>query len=44
MLVYLDATICIYFVEGDQSYKARAAARLARLIADGDKTTVSDLN
>jgi len=31
MLVYLDAVICIYAVEGAPAFKARARARLATL-------------
>ena len=43
MLVYLDAVICIYFVEGAQPFKARADARMAQLKAAGDRPAVSDL-
>src|SRR5579859_2958085 len=43
MLVYLDAVICIYAVEGAPSFQARAKARLATLQAVGDQPAISDL-
>ncbi len=44
MLVYLDAVICIYAVEGAPSFQARARARLAAMRAAGDRPAISDLN
>src|SRR5438067_6682979 len=43
MLVYLDAVICIYAVEGTPSFQTRARARLAALHAAGDQPAISDL-
>ena len=43
MLVYLDAVIGIYAVEGALSFQARARARLATMRAAGDQPAISDL-
>ncbi|MBL8795445.1 MAG: PIN domain-containing protein [Planctomycetia bacterium] len=43
MLIYLDSVICIYAVAGAASFQARARARLARMLADGDQPAISDL-
>ena len=43
MLVYLDTVICIYVVEGATVLQARARAKLATLLAAGDRFAVSDL-
>jgi predicted nucleic acid-binding protein len=43
MLVYLDTVICIYTVEGPPPFMARARARMAALLAAGDRLAVSDL-
>jgi uncharacterized protein len=43
MLVYLDAVICIYAVEGSPSFQARARARLAAMGNAGDQPAISDL-
>lgn len=44
MVIYLDAVICIYAVEGAPSFKARARKRLADMQAAGDQPAISDLN
>ena len=43
MLVYLDAVICVYAVEGPPSFQVRARARLATMQAAGDQPAISDL-
>jgi predicted nucleic acid-binding protein len=43
MLVYLDAVICIYAVEGTLGFQTRARARLAAMRAVGDRPAISDL-
>jgi uncharacterized protein len=43
MLVYLDAVICIYAVEGTPSFQTRAKARLAVMRTAGDQPAISDL-
>ncbi len=43
MLVYLDTVICIYAVEGTSAFRSRARARLASLLAAGDRPAISDL-
>ena len=43
MLVYLDTVVCVYAVEGDPPFQARALERLILLRAAGDRLAVSDL-
>jgi predicted nucleic acid-binding protein len=43
MLVYFDAVICTYAVEGAPSFQVRARARLATMRASGDQPAISDL-
>jgi hypothetical protein len=42
-LVYLDSVICIYAVEGAQSFQIRAKSRLAAMRAAADQPAISDL-
>jgi predicted nucleic acid-binding protein len=43
VIVYLDANVVIYFVEGRPHWGPRAAARVNALRASGDRFAVSDL-
>ena len=43
MIVFLDASFVIYFVQQPPLWGAKAAARLAALKAAGDRMAVSDL-
>ncbi len=43
MLVYLDSVICVYAIDGQPPFRARAVNRLAALRAAGDRPAISDL-
>ena len=43
MIVFLDASLVIYFVQQPPAWGPKAAARLAALKASGDRPAVSDL-
>src|SRR5438270_8951462 len=43
MIVYLDANVVIYFIEKTPMWGPKAAARIGRLRAAGDRMAVSDI-
>jgi predicted nucleic acid-binding protein len=43
LLIYLDSCIVIYLIEQPTGFGPRASARIAALLAAGDKMIVSDL-
>src|SRR5262245_5162954 len=43
MIVYLDSVIVIYLIEGPDSFRVRARARLAQIAAASDQTAITHL-